>query len=540
MLPIDHDFCPDALLAGLYLKNKSSRIKAALLLLVKQKGILSRFIESKHSNQVLEIIIQSICRYKHWKNNQEIYSIGLDFLKKALTAKPELIEKAGPLKLYKILHYPKVDHELLGQICSGFTMTGANIISLSYSCINILMKSAYAMKAIPFMSKEILNFLSQKNSYLNGIQILQVLQATPIWLRRRNPEKIITILINALTKYLSQYTSDILIKAFIILREILYEGMNAQANNKSGICYKNEKRYNSSVVMMYCEKCKQYMCLVCGSSHLETTKTIKKHGKSEIESHPMKYIKSSEQCEANSNNTGFANILNNAPETQMVFFDSQGNKNDQNEFSSESCTEEINITSFKEINDVYDDSNRTNLFYFEVEIIDAGVSENISIGIDGTGVFYLGNTGKIIDAQGVNVNAPRFGTGDTIGIGLTSDHYLYFTFNGYNLHLYKKCEPDGEIRPQVKIKGKHINVKIITHDFYFLKGEYPKEKLKNLQEFLNVAVDYLQKINSQKETLEKIKEHAEGVIPIDFSISPEVKKTKNHEYKACQKGCIIS
>ena len=261
----------------------------------------------------------------------------MEFLKDLLIMKPKLIQKAGPLKLYKVFEFPNADPELLYLICSGFTMTGAYLLSKSIFVINDIFWSSYFIKAMHLMPIEIISNLPKNNYFLtnNGrskeLQKLEILHATPILFRRINPEKIINIIINCIAISFGSYPQELITEAFIILRETLYEGMVAHENNTTGKCYKNEKKYNASVLMMFCEVCGHYMCLVCGSSH------------SEIINHHMQYVKSKYPCHKNTDNLELCKELYQIGENSFKFFDSLGNENENNEFSSGTCKEEICI-----------------------------------------------------------------------------------------------------------------------------------------------------------------------------------------------------
>ena len=120
------------------------------------------------------------------------------------------------------------------------------------------------------------------------------------------------------------------------------------------------------------------------------------------------------------------------------------------------------------------------LFYFEVKIKHAGVTEDISIGFDslsdskGLWVKYKGNTGEILKHRKLVTYGPRFGAKDTIGVGITSEFYVYFTYNGFNLHIYVENEPISQFFPVIKLQGKNIHVKPKFSSFKSDLGFYPK------------------------------------------------------------------
>ena len=369
-----------------------------------------------------------------------------------------LTTEPGPLKLYKVLLLPHHDFELIHKICSNSTMTGPSIIYKS-PLLDKICASSYSFEILPFMGHKAFQCFF-RSVPLKSHQKIEILGAIPITIRRQNVKNNINLIDSFIENADKDTCFRVVIKAIQILREIINEGKLAHEYNKAGKCYKNEFSYNSSVLMVFCKKCNQYMCLVCGSSHTDPD-------------HSLSYVRSNKPCKKSSENLELVKDLFEIKEICMSFFDSLGNSNEESTFSSDKSSEEVSITTLEEINPIYDDSRHSTLLYYELEIIDAGFSENISIGIDGVGVRYSGNTGIITDSiESFKQQAPRYGTGDVVGIGLTSSHFLYFTFNGYNLHIYIKCNDVKNLRPLIKFKGKGIVVRVITNEFYFLLSTF--------------------------------------------------------------------
>lgn len=528
-IPSGHSFCPDALLAGIYLKKKSCRISAALILVSQKKAELLNFLRSKPGkNENVRRIARCLCRYQHWRNNIPLLGLSISVLK-VLMQDPDscLSARPGPWKIFKALCFPVSDEDLIGAICKNYTKTASDIVFHSQGLIDLMAASKHYLAVLPYSKRNTLHYLNGNNP-LTSLQKLKVLRAVPITTRRLESKLTFQIISNSVEKNNFESYPKIVITALKILRETIHEGKVAQEHNSTGKCYGNSYKWNSTVLMMYCKKCnKGYMCLVCGSAH-------------QSETHIMSYLPSKNPCKgAGENSELLFKDLFDIPEVPMKFFDSLGKIGEKNEFCSEDSREEISITSFNDTNVIYSNVRHSTLLYYEVEVIDAGFSENVSIGIDGTGVMYSGNTGEIIDNKG-KLQGPRFGSGDVVGIGFTSTHFLYFTYNGFNLHLYKECEAAGEIRPLIKIKGRGIRIKILTENFLFLQKTYdicPSTISTQMQTQVHKWITELED-NTHLKT--KLQICAEGInINTSVPLKPTKLKTSKKKMEACRETCGI-
>jgi hypothetical protein len=526
-IPSDPSFDPDTLLAGLYLKKKTSRDKAALIIILQQKANLIDFIKSKPcSAENFKRICMIICRNKFWKDRNDAFGISVYILKTVLSDCSYFVSQAGLLKLYKVLTVPNIDLELIERICSSYTMTGPCIVYESTPLLESISRSPSYLRVLPYMSSSTLSYLYDINP-LSNLQKIEVLGLVPISIRRTNPKRTIDIVETICSKSDSQSYPSIIISALKIIREVVYEGKIAHDSNKQGRCYKNESQYNSSVLMAYCKKCDINLCLVCASSHIQSD-------------HWLLYQRSDKMCKKTTEPLEFVKGLFEITEINLEFFDSQGTYDPENKFSTNDCREEISITTIGEIKAIYDNTRHSTLLYYELEILNAGFTENICIGIDGTGVFYSGNTGIIMDSEGkIKKQAARFGTGDVVGVGFTSSHFLYFTYNGYNLHLYKECTEVVDIRPLIKLKGPGIVVRVITSQFYFSQSTY-ENSLSFNDPYLKARISKLaNKMNYSEDTAKKIEGHLKDVSDIILQNNKsQIQNSKTAN--PCKKMCRIS
>lgn len=550
-IPQQTSFNIDALLAGLYFKNKFCRIKSVFTMISQEKEMLVDILRAKPcSVENSRKVVQCICRVKNW-NRYCIYAKNAVFILNELVDE-NFVQDAGMLKLYKSIHMPEVTIEFLNKICSSEavprsftgnskgpakvypkrTMTAACIFSTSNTLVKKIANTEYFLSVLPYMNFNTISCLSNSEAgFLNPYQRLKILSRCPISIRRLRIQDTIDIINKNIIISENYSYTKLVAKAIKIIRELVYDSRKAHENNKLGKCYLNERNLNVSVLMMYCEKCLNYMCLVCGSSHEEI------HN-----SQYFVYIQSNRKCMKSGEYTELCKDVFSLNEISLEFFDSFGEMPTDMVFCTGGKSELISVTSTEEVACIYDDTSHSTLLYYEVEIISAGYSENISIGIDGIGVFYCGNTGHIVNSEGTILKkVAKFGTGDTIGIGFTSSHFLYYTYNGFNLHLYTECSNVNEIRPLVKIKGKGIKVKMITKNFLFCQAPYA-DKIKDMDGQLRLIDKWINKCGEYPDELYRISNIIEGVPLMKDLKVPRVYKKKSEQKKmnACKESCLIN
>jgi hypothetical protein len=530
-IPQPTTFDIDALLAGLYFKNKASRTKAVFTMISQERERLIDVIRAKPCfNENSKRIIKTIARVRHWQRF-------LPFVEMAVALLDELIDEkavfeAGPLKMFKVIHMPKITFEVIIKICSSKTMTAACLLANSRVLVDkIAERKEDFMSILPFMGFQSISYLAESN-ILGPYEKLKVLSKVPIKVKRLRTQDIVEIIQKNIQLSCQKVgPSKTVLKCLKIIREIFYDGKQAHEQNKAGRCFKNEKKLNASVLMVYCQKCTSYMCLVCGSSHTEIHD--KKH---------LKYVHSNESCKKSGESFELLKDIFALNEIKLEFFDSRGNLSTDGIFSSQNSSEEVSITTTEGVVTIYDDSSHSTLLYYEVEVISAGFSENISVGVDGVGIFYTGHNGFITNEEGIVLKqTAKFGTGDIIGIGFTSSHFLYYTYNGYNLHFYTKCLNVQNIRPLIRFKGRGIQLRVVTKNFLFSQAPY-LDHSKNTEEVIDVIRKSVLRSNDNEKRLNKINDIIQDV-PFfkDFQLPKTVKKnSERKQMNACKDSCVIS
>lgn len=530
-IPLSTVFDIDALLSGLYFKNKTSRTKAVFSMISQEKETLIEIIKAKpcfHENS--RRIIKTLSRVKNWARFMSFAESTVRLLNELIDEKA--LFEAGPLKIFKALNNPKITLDLITKICSSKTMTAACILSSSRVMIDKIAENEKVyLKVIPYMGLHSISYLSE-STVLGPYEKLRVLSKIPINIKRTRTQDVFEIIIKNFP--LSTQKTSItrtLTKVVKIIREVLHDGKLAHDYNKSGRCFKNEKKLNSSALMVYCSKCTNYMCLVCGSSHTEIHNI--KH---------LKYVHSSELCKKSGESFELLKDVFALNEIDLQFFDSRGNISNNGVFASENSSEEVSVTTTENITTIFDESSHSTLLYYEVEIINAGTSENISIGVDGVGIYYTGHNGFICNEAGVVLKQiAKFGTGDIIGIGFTSSHFLYYTYNGYNLHFYTECNNVTEIRPLIRFKGKGIQVRVITEGFVFSQAQF-FDQLKSKDEVLETVRKWVSKCDGSEKDLKKLAYVMEDAPMFKDVQVPKFsrKMVERKQMNACKDSCVIS
>ena len=109
--------------------------------------------------------------------------------------------------------------------------------------------------------------------------------------------------------------------------------------------------------------------------------------------------------------------------------------------------------------------------YYEVKIKKAGKYENIVIGLSGPEIYYHGMNGRITLGNKIIGKAPRFGSFDTIGIGILRNSKVFVTYNGLLYNYFYGCDPHQEIKIFIGLYGEGCEVEIFLKNFLFLSAK---------------------------------------------------------------------
>ncbi|CAG9333206.1 unnamed protein product [Blepharisma stoltei] len=552
------DLEPKAVLSGLYCKD-GNIIETTLEILLLKDVRIERLLSKE---TVIRKFIETLANYKQYKGKPELLTNAYSSMCILMKKYPWIKHEAGKLKLYHLLDnkenlaFPDVRKKIINfiqKLCKNNTLTG--LITIKHN--KVLKELIYTQYSEE--SSELLSFLplcgksGVKNMqmhkdykvYPKRSELLLAISNIPIFFKRQRPEVLLRLIISIMQdskekedaefNYCFQYALEAIFA-------ILYGGSHFHKKNNNIKCCKLvnlHHSYNVFPLFVKCLTCSEYLCISCGMSHKD-------------EGHAFKFVLYSLtqnitcQCHQPHNKVDLPLIPTEFNQKHIELFMTGGKfKNDT--FYTEDNSDKMTITSSNEIIVFNDDDQPMPVLYFEVEIKCAGKSENISIGIDETDVVYKGNNGNIMLGDEIIDKGPRFGSKDTIGIGITSGYIIYFTYNGYNLHTYIECKPIRAVRPLVIIKGKGIRAQVKFDNFLFSSQTYQvisdqmqcdlRHNIESWARFYSLILK--EKLNADQ-NLEKIKN-----ILKDFSKSMQIIHPPLESYRkisettSCNKNCIL-
>ncbi|CAG9325464.1 unnamed protein product [Blepharisma stoltei] len=535
-----------ALISSFYFKDKHIRKRGFEQLFAKDCGVPKILSTMPNCFDVTRTVIKVATHYKFYEENKE-------FLVNALVALNELMKnnawiraESGPLGLYR-LFYIKLDFtnaklrkeiiRYLSLLCKNNTLT-ALIIAKQKRIINDLLYPRYLNESsdltvmLPFCGRANIKRIKIFRDYRvigNDFEEILALSAIPIHFKRQRPEIILDQIQELMsrmvkTSTVSQEFNESLSIALEIIYEVLFKCKHEHEINRSGECCKlftKSHSYNTIPFLTKCTRCNMNFCPACSRFH------------SSSQSHSLQFLiytlnpKATCAC-ASAHPSAFTSaVLSDLrEEKQIELFATGGVEHENHIYHTEKESKEISITSVAEINVFNDDIRPVTIFYYEVYVQRAGLTGNIKVGLEGTGVEYCGDTGDILMDGEVIEHGPRFGSKDVVGIGITSSYYVYFTYNGFNLHLYVECEPIREIRPLVRVKGKHIRVQLKFNHFMCDPKSYPAvsqaricQLMKEIEEWIKYYAEKTKIfpfMKSNADSIKRIVSNLSSQLPLNF------------------------
>ena len=118
--------------------------------------------------------------------------------------------------------------------------------------------------------------------------------------------------------------------------------------------------------------------------------------------------------------------------------------------------------------------------YYEVKVNKAGKYENIIIGLLGAEVYYYGVNGNISINNKIVCKAPRFGSYDTVGIGLLRNSKIFFTYNGLLSSFIFDCDANQELKILVEMHGDGCEVEVKLRSFLFQAAKFGTDSLETI------------------------------------------------------------
>lgn len=379
---------------------------------------------------------------------------------------------------------------------------------------------------------------------------ITALSAIPIHFKRQRSDIMIEILQSIMNNLIdsqnfSKDFNSCLQNSLEIIYELLFKSKHDQEINRSGECCKlftDDYPYNITPLICMCSQCQIHFCIACCRYH-----------STQYKDHTLKYLlypyNLKTTCECRSPHRAIFNpsaLCEIKEYLDLNLFSSDGADNFM-VYDTNDKPEKIEITSLNEITIYNDDINTNTIFYYEIEIKSAGWTENIVVGILGTDIEYHGNSGYIYKNGEHVQSGPRFGSKDTIGIGLTSSCVVYFTYNGFNIHIYIECIPVRAVRPSVKLKGKLIKVMFKFTNFLCDPRSYPSlteakilELIQNLENWIRIYLTNMSLFPKFKTNSAKIKSVLKDLrrqLPIEIPVFNQ--QTRGSTRRNSQESCKL-
>ncbi|OMJ83053.1 hypothetical protein SteCoe_16084 [Stentor coeruleus] len=254
--------------------------------------------------------------------------------------------------------------------------------------------------------------------------IIHYIQQIPIHFKLKITNQILSEINEVMSTWIPALQIDsnkieLISSAMIIIYEILKGFENSNLSNKLGKCYDNKSGYNVFPAMGFCEECKKQYCMSCISYHMDLN-------------HKVKYL--THKCIFS---------FDCAVEKSLWIDVNELHKEYSKEFKSKiaNCSE-LDVTNYEIEGDWHiwnmktikmpDIKTRQNFFYGEF-YLEHCQSEDIQIIIEDTGIVFDNRNQSITKFNSHICKTPRLGMMDTVGIGLTADSNVFFTYNGFSL-----------------------------------------------------------------------------------------------------------
>lgn len=337
-------------------------------------------------------------------------------IKRLLSSKIDLSEEENRKTLIKLLVCLMDDYTLSIQTLAYNELDLYSIFKLYPSDCGFLIPS------ISFIGIDAIDkIIDLKNSkfFSDPLMCIEFIHKIPIHIKLQKTFEILDQIEILFSNLVPTIGIDCKIHYFILAFCIVYEtmqgGREAKESNRLGVCYKNSLEYNVTPVMISCTQCDNKLyCVPCGRWHADLGHKI-----FFMTNRKLKNF----ECQADK----FSKYEPHP--TQQIFprYETLPISN---------CIEEDNYYVYKSdvINIVNND--KCDILYYTEIFIEYCYNENIYIEIEGSGIIFHNLTTVCKKNNSFVCNFPRIGINDTIGIGITSDCCIFFTYNGFNMNKY--------------------------------------------------------------------------------------------------------
>lgn len=467
----------------------------------------------------------------------------------------EFLTEIGFLSLLPITIVPEVNpiivYDFVLKFMENNTLTILQIIRDNRILDKILARASkvkddekFIRSTMPYYGPHSIEII-ESAYYLLGInedRAIQALLEVPYYFKLENYQTLVKMLQSMIKRgVISQKNqdsiTDMLKAVVLIIGELLVLPNFLQSHHIRGICISHSSEQflsylGKNPLLVECLDCGIPLCTICFSlSHM--------HHKCKF----LHYFQAHFRCACAEtheiHNTDPAQFLLPRYNQQFVFVMSNGKNQAANTFKSNGY---LKVTTSEPLINSWNEMHRGVVAYFEVKILRAGTSESIVIELDGTGASYNSLTG-IITNNFVEVGkGPRFGSYDTVGMGLTSNNRVFVTFNGLIVHPLINVEAKQEIKPIVTLNGDGYEIEIRLRNWMLHSAEsthlgldiYSTELLKECEPLLDLLIKRVNKLirkNCDTSVIDLVEKFREILITIRkpnlMEKLKKIKKPKN-------------
>lgn len=485
----------NAFLSGLTFESLHFRLNSVKILLILACDNYIEVCSNLTKSDLLYTFVEN-CLQFDWYSNPDLINSVLLILKEKIisrTFKEKLISM-NFLLIFKLALNLRARQELIFDFIQNFfednTLTILQIIKDEEFLKGILDK--------PIKTSEELKFLMDTMSYYGPYsveliktvyettdipekRIIQHLHEIPYMFKQDKSQLVISIIQKILernARIQGDSTLDMLKTIVHILAEILVIPKLFQYHHVVGLCTnQSDKQFltqlSRSRLLIKCRTCGHVFCAICKQRHPADHDI-----QYVLYQNPLSLCSTKKSEELHVDISWFQ-----LPKYSKITFI------DTNEITYKNLNVRFigpassRITTLEPIASQSLDQSST-IVYFEVKVNSAGLQENIEVGVDGTGIVYKSTDGGVYKHGSLVAKAPRFGSYDVVGIGVTGNGKVYITYHGLVIWPMIDCEIKGEIRPFVVLGCDHCDVEVQMRNVVF---QPPRETSPN-QEFFNSEV----------------------------------------------------
>ena len=486
----------NALLSGLTFENLQCRLLAMrrILVIIQECGL--EVYKHLNRHNMLFVFIE-MCLVFDWHSHPDLINSVFLILKEKTMSRgfKERLVSMNFISVIVTAIDLKANNELLCQCISKFsddnTLTLLQIVWNTGFPMYLLKKpnrtnietefikdtmSYYGPNSVEFIEKVYDTIEISEN------RINQHLLETPFYFKNEKSHIVVSLMQRIIEKNArnqSDSTIDLLKTVVLILAELLCVPKLLQFHHVINQCTSSSTRLFLSEVgrnplLAKCKQCGTSYCVMCIAAN---------HQGHEIQY--INYQSALTRCQSVSSST-FSNEISifRFPKlpAKIIVVDGFGKIWKQSP-SQITFPAGIRLTTTEALNTAPVDQLQT-LLYFEVKVNQAGLQENIIIGIDGCEVYYHSTDGSVYVKESPVGKAKKFGSYDTVGIGITSNSKAYVTYNGLVNWPMFDCGLAEAMRPVVIANSHDFNIEIKLRGFLFA----PTDDLSNNQDFANKEV----------------------------------------------------